>query len=61
MVASSVLGADVEVYVDGKLTDILKIKSEMLYNIVKGLSYKERTLLLKIKKPGVQIFTFTLG
>lgn len=61
IVASSSEGGDVEVYVDGKLNKIIFIKDEMLYKLIEGGDYAEHTLMLKIKKGGVGIFTFTFG
>ncbi len=61
MVASSKEGADVDVYIDGKFNHTVHIKDEMLYDIVKGSTYGAHTLMLKIKTPGIDAFTFTFG
>jgi cytochrome c biogenesis protein CcdA/thiol-disulfide isomerase/thioredoxin len=61
MVASSLLGADVEVYVDGKLHKNIHIKNETLYKIVEGSSYGEHVLKIKIKSGTLKAFTFTFG
>src|SRR3989344_483305 len=61
MVASSKTEAEVEVFIDGKLDRTIFIKSEMLYKIIQGIDYEEHTLMLKIKKGGMQVFTFTFG
>ena len=61
LVASSSLGANVEVYVDGKLTNTVFIKENKLYDIVKGTDYSAHTLELKIKSPGIDAYTFTFG
>jgi thiol-disulfide isomerase/thioredoxin len=61
MVASSALGAEVEVYVDGKLSKNLNIQNETLYKIVEGDSYGEHTLKIKVKSGRLKAFTFTFG
>ncbi len=61
LVASSQEGAEVEVFVDGKLVDTILIKSEKLYTIVAGTDYKEHTLEIKVKKSKVKVFAFTFG
>jgi thiol-disulfide isomerase/thioredoxin len=61
MVASSIEGTNVEVYLDGKLINTIFIQSEKLYNIVKGADYGQHTLELKIKSPGIEAYTFTFG
>ena len=61
LVASSEVGEEVEIFVDGKSIGTVFIKGEMLYTIVAGTDYKERTLEIKIKKSGVKAFAFTFG
>ncbi|MEI7709540.1 MAG: cytochrome c biogenesis protein CcdA [bacterium] len=61
MVASSKDGANVEVYVDGKLISTVNIKDEKLYTIVSGADYGEHTLELRIKNSTIDAFTFTFG
>ena len=61
MVAHSEKGVDVEVYVDGKLTNTIHVTQEKLYEVVKGVDYGEHTLLLKIKTGEIQMYTFTFG
>ncbi len=61
IVASSAKGEVVEVFVDGKSIGTVLIKDEMLYTIVAGTDYKERTLEIKIKNSGVKVFAFTFG
>src|SRR3989338_8282132 len=61
MVASSKTEAEIEIFIDGKLDRTIFIKSEMLYKIIQGIDYEEHTLMLKIKKGGMQVFTFTFG
>lgn len=61
MVAHSSEGANVEVYLDGKLISTIFVQSEKLYNIVDGAGYGQHALELKIKNPGIEIYTFTFG
>lgn len=61
LVASSVNGENVEVFVDGKFIRTVFIKGETLYTIVEGTDYKEHRLEIKIKKSGVKAFAFTFG
>ena len=61
MVASSDKETEVEVYLDGKLKKTISVKAEMLYSLISGTDYGGHTLMLKIKNPGVDIFTFTFG
>ena len=49
MTAGSKSGAEVEVYLDGKLNKTINIKSETLYTLIEGTNYNEHTLRLKIK------------
>ncbi len=61
LVANSQDGAEVEIFMDGKSIGTVFIKGEMLYTVVSGTDYKERTLEIKIKKAGVKAFAFTFG
>ncbi len=61
MVAHSKDGAEIEVYIDGKLDHVMFIQANKLYDIVKGIDYGEHTLLLKIKSGSVDAYTFTFG
>ena len=61
MVASSDLGVEVDVYIDGKFSKTISIKDETLYTIVGGMDYSEHTLELKTKASGLKAFTFTFG
>ncbi len=61
LVASSVNGENVEVFVDGKSIGTVFIQGEKLYTIVAGTDYQEHTLLIKVKKSGVKAFAFTFG
>ncbi len=61
LVANSQNGAEVEVFVDGKLVNTILIKSEKLYTIVAGTDYKEHILEIRVKKSGVKAFAFTFG
>ncbi|MDD4989138.1 MAG: redoxin family protein, partial [Candidatus Pacebacteria bacterium] len=61
MVASSLAGSDMEVWQDGKLLNTVHIKENRLYTLIEGKDYTEHTLLLKIKSPGIDAFTFTFG
>ncbi len=60
-VASSKDGAQLEVYIDGKLDHTIFIQSNKLYDVVKGSEYGEHTLLLKIKNGSLDAYTFTFG
>lgn len=60
-VASGNNTGEIEIYIDGKYTKTISISSETLYQIVEGTDYQEHTLELKIKTPGVKMFTFTFG
>lgn len=60
MVASSDMGVNVNILVDGKIVKTLFIKSNQLYNIVEGLDYGEHTLEIDTV-PGLNAFTFTFG
>ena len=61
MTAGSKSGAEVEVYLDGKLNKTINIKSETLYTLIEGTNYNEHTLRLKIKSGTLEAFTFTFG
>ena len=61
MVASSVEGTDVEVYLDGKLNNTVHVQDEKLYQLINGTDYGEHTLKLLIGKPGIKAYTFTFG
>ncbi len=61
LVASSENGETVEVLIDGKVVRTIFIKDEMLYTIVAGTDYKERTLEIRIKNSGFKAFAFTFG
>ena len=61
MVASSKEGAELEVYLDGKLQNTIKIKEETLYTLVKGADYGVHSLDLKVKSGNLKAFTFTFG
>ena len=61
VVASSEGGAQVEVYIDGKLYNTIVIKDEKLYTLSEGQDYGKRTLMLKIKDGDIKVFTFTFG
>lgn len=61
MVASSIKNMEVEVYLDDVLFKTINVKEEKLYSIVEGADYREHVLMLKIKNPGLNIFTFTFG
>ena len=71
-VASSDLGIDVEVILDGKPlardmagedvhNGVVSIKENRLYSLVKGSSYGEHILKLIVKNRGLRAFTFTFG
>jgi hypothetical protein len=40
---------------------VLRVKDERLYHIYSGEAYGTHTLHLKVRKPGLQVFTFTFG
>ncbi len=61
MVASSDEGADMEVWIDGKLSKTVHVKENRLYTLIEGTDYSEHTMELKIQKPGIKAFTFTFG
>lgn len=61
MVASSLEGIDVEIFLDGEKVSTLSIKDEKLYPLIQGTDYGEHTLLIKVKKAGLKAFTFTFG
>lgn len=61
MTAGSKSGAEVEVYIDDKLSKIINIKDETLYTLIEGKDYSEHTLRLKIKSGTLETFTFTFG
>ena len=60
-VGGSKSGVDVEVYKDGVFIKTITIKNEQLYEIISGETYGKHVLEMKIKKPGLQAFTFTFG
>ncbi|MBA3733082.1 redoxin domain-containing protein [Patescibacteria group bacterium] len=61
LVASSLSGENVEVFVDGKSIGTIFIKGEALYTIVSGTDYQEHRLEIKIQKSSVKAFAFTFG
>ncbi len=61
MTTGSTEGAELEVYVDDKLTKTIKIKTETLYTLVEDTDYSVHTLKLRIKSGTLKAFTFTFG
>ncbi len=61
MVASSDIGAQVEIFLDGTLIKTIDIRDEKLYDIINGNDYKERPLKLRVKSGTLKAFTFTFG
>ncbi|MDD5050132.1 MAG: cytochrome c biogenesis protein DipZ [Candidatus Pacebacteria bacterium] len=61
MVASSDVGADIEIWQDGKLLNTVHIKENRLYTLIEGKDYSQHILDIKIKSPGIKAFTFTFG
>lgn len=72
-VASSKDGIKATVLIDGKIIDpsmagkdvdkdgTVTIKENRLYDLVKGVDYKEHTLQLQIEGSGLDAYTFTFG
>jgi len=51
----------IEVYIDGSMTEVIKIKDSKLYHIVSLPSAGEHTLRIIFKNPGTRIYAFTFG
>lgn len=61
VVAESDTPSTVEIMVDGKTTGNVSVSNAQLYTLVSGNEVSSHTLTLKIKDPGVKIFTLTFG
>lgn len=61
MVASSDVGVNITVYIDGKKGKTIFIKANQLYTLVEGSDYSDHLLEIQAPDGGLNAFTFTFG
>ena len=61
VVASSDVPSTAQIFIDGAPAGTVTISNAQLYTLVSGKAVSSHTLTLKIKNPGVKIFTLTFG
>jgi thiol-disulfide isomerase/thioredoxin len=61
MVASSDQPITLDVKIDGKPQPLVTIQGSRLYTLFDSSDYREHSLMLSIRQPGLKLFTFTFG